>query len=333
MHARFLPALVILLTASAVVWGQAGAGPYLNAPGPRIFRLPPVDDAPAAASGQAGEGTANHGQDEMKEEVAAPAPAQPTEKSEGDADAKAAKQAAEEELPEGFIANSVLIPEPFRDYWRQWDASLEFGLLGTEGNTRTFNLRAGGKAERKTDVHQHTIEFTHIDNSRENVKTALSTVIDARWERAFGNSRWNYFAHSLTEFDEFKKFDVRISADTGLGFEWFKSDAARLMTRLGASASREVGGPNDEYVPELSSGVEWKHKLSDRQKISAKLDYFPDLTQMEDFRLNGRADWEIVVSRRWGLSLKTSVLNRYDSTPEGARPNDLNYSLLMLWSL
>jgi hypothetical protein len=335
-----MPALAFLLVCSPCAWGQGDGGPYLNAPGPRIFRLPPVEDEPAADAESDKKEEAAPGENqsgEAKEEIPPPPPDNKTDQPETDekSDAKDKKGSKDEkeEIPEGFVANSVLIPEPFRDYWKQWDASIEFGLLGTEGNTRTVNLRAGGKAERKTDVHLHKLEFTHIDNSKDNVKTALSTLIDGRWERKFGKSRWSYFAHSLVEFDEFKAFDVRISADSGLGFEWFKTDAARLLTRLGASGSHEIGGVNDQYTPEISSGVEWKHKLSDRQKIFAQVDYFPNVTRLEDFRLNTRADWEIIVSKRWGLSLKTSVIDRYDSTPEGARPNDLNYSLLMLWAL
>jgi hypothetical protein len=30
--------------------------------------------------------------------------------------------------------------------------------------------------------------------------------------------------------------------------------------------------------------------------------------------------------------LKLSVIDRYDSTPQGARPNDLDYSTLLLWT-
>jgi len=333
MHSRFIPALVFVLVGSACAWGQGDGGPYLNAPGPRIFRLPPVEDEPAADAESVQPETPAAGGNqagEAKEEIPPPPP---DKKDQKESDEKSGSKEENEEIPEGFVANSVLIPEPFRDYWKQWDASIEFGLLGTQGNTRTFNLRAGGKAERKTDVHLHKLEFTHIDNSKDNVKTALSTLIDGRWERKFGQSRWSYFAHSFVEFDEFKAFDVRISADSGLGFEWFKTDAARLLTRLGASGSHEIGGTNDQYTPEISSGVEWKHKLTDRQKIFAQVDYFPNVTMLGDFRLNTRADWEIIVSKRWGLSLKTSVIDRYDSTPDGARPNDLNYSLLMLWAL
>ncbi len=33
------------------------------------------------------------------------------------------------------------------------------------------------------------------------------------------------------------------------------------------------------------------------------------------------------------LSLKLSAQDRYDSTPNGLRPNDINYSILLLWKL
>jgi hypothetical protein len=39
----------------------------------------------------------------------------------------------------------------------------------------------------------------------------------------------------------------------------------------------------------------------------------------------------MALSKVWGLSLKLSVIDRYDSTPQGARPNDLDYSTLLIW--
>jgi putative salt-induced outer membrane protein YdiY len=330
MPLRALSSLICVLLLATAALAQTGSqGVYLNAPGPRIFRLPPVDEQPV--EGQPADDAAAPSRSPAVEQI--PAPPAPAPKAEPSTSETGGAKDDEPPSPLDRLADSRFVPEPLRDYWRQWDASIEFGLQGTEGNTTTFNMRAGGKAERKTDLHLHTLEFTHIDNSKENKQTALSTLIDGRYERQFGATKWNYFAHTLTEFDEFKAFDVRISADTGLGYQWLKTDAARLMTRLGASASREIGGPSDAYTPELSSGVEWKHKLSDRQNVFAKVDYFPDVTNWQDFRLNSKAEWEMVVSKTWGLSLKMSVIDRYDSTPDGARPNDLNYSALVLWSL
>ena len=33
------------------------------------------------------------------------------------------------------------------------------------------------------------------------------------------------------------------------------------------------------------------------------------------------------------MSLKLGIIDRYDSTPNGLKPNDLNYSLMLLWKL
>ncbi len=39
-----------------------------------------------------------------------------------------------------------------------------------------------------------------------------------------------------------------------------------------------------------------------------------------------------MISRAMNLSMKLSVLDRYDSTPDGAEANDLDYSAVLLWS-
>ena len=52
---------------------------------------------------------------------------------------------------------------------------------------------------------------------------------------------------------------------------------------------------------------------------------------MNDFRLNTQGSWEMAVAPDWGLSLKLSIIDRYDSTPHGAKPNDLDYSTLVIW--
>ena len=144
-------------------------------------------------------------------------------------------------------------------------------------------------------------------------------------------SKWNLYVHSLLERDQFNAFDYRVSADVGVGYEFAQSDVTTLLGRVGLSASQEIGGPDDEVKPELALGSEYKHKFNATHSISAKVDYFPNVTDFTDFRLNSQASWEIALSSAWGLSLKLSVIDRYDSTPQGRRPNDLDYSTLLLW--
>jgi hypothetical protein len=67
--------------------------------------------------------------------------------------------------------------------------------------------------------------------------------------------------------------------------------------------------------------------------LYAKLDYFPEWDQFGEFRLVADAGWEIELVNPSNLSLKISANDRYDSTPNGAEPHLVNYSVLLLLKL
>ena len=60
-------------------------------------------------------------------------------------------------------------------------------------------------------------------------------------------------------------------------------------------------------------------------------EYFPAWKDFNNFRLVADWSWEASLDEADKLRLKLSVNNRYDSTPQGARRNDLYYSLLLLY--
>ena len=213
-----------------------------------------------------------------------------------------------------------------------WEGNVELGLNGTKGNSETFNVRFGMTAKHKSEFLVRTLQVTSIQKSADEQTTANTALVDGRLDWPIPQSRWNYFLHGLAEYDEFKSFDYRLSADTGVGFEWIQTDITMLTTRTGISVSREFAGPNDEVNPELLFGAAFKHKFNPTHAISATADYYPNVTDFGDYRVNSQASWEIALSSVWGLSLKLSIIDRYDSTPEGAKPNDLDYSTLMLWT-
>ncbi len=239
--------------------------------------------------------------------------------------------AASEELP----GKSVVLAPGWQvwspAFWDPWEGSVELGLSGTEGNTQTFNVRAGLTARHKTEFLRQTLQITSIQKSADSVTTANTALLDGRLEWPMPASRWNYYLHGLVEYDQFKAFTYRFSGDTGAGYEIIQNEVTTLLARGGLSTSREVGGPDNQFNPELVFGGEVKHKFGPLHALSAKVDYFPNVTAWGDFRINSQAAWEIALSKAWGLSLKLSVIDRYDSTPHTARPNDLDYSTLLLW--
>lgn len=283
---------------------------------PRWFRLPPTEV-----------------QEVVAPVVDEPLPAPDEKAAEKPADAAETKP---EEVPPG----EEMLPNN-GDWWfmpaswyKPWDGSAELGLNGTEGNSQTFNIRVGAKAKYEQPWVTQTYEVIHVDNSSDGVQTALNGYFDGRivWPIVV-SSRWSYFIHSRSEYDNFRDYDFRISGDTGLGYSVWKTDTSKFDLRSGISTSREIGGSENKFVPELTFGMELNHQIDDRQKISLTSDYYPavdDLTQ--DYRINTNASWEIVVSKAWGLSAKLSVIDRYDNTPQGRKPNDINYAALMLWA-
>jgi putative salt-induced outer membrane protein YdiY len=212
-----------------------------------------------------------------------------------------------------------------------WEGSLEIGINGTDGNSETLNLRGGGKAKRKTDRNMFSIGLDYHENRNGRIKTASRAFLDARDEVLFPDSPWTCFVHSTSDYDEFAAFDLRVAADVGVGYRFIKSDATSLLGRFGSGFSHEIGGVDDRYVPEGVFGMEFEHKFNCRHKLTLSTEYMPDWTNFDDYRLHSKAGWEIVLDEVRHLSMKLGVLDRYDSTPHGKKPNDLEYSLMLLW--
>jgi hypothetical protein len=215
---------------------------------------------------------------------------------------------------------------------KPWEASFELGLNGTDGNSETFNIYVGSEFERKGPLSTFTLDLDYTNNSSSGITTANRYLMDGRYERKFAEeSRWELYFHSTLELDEFKAFDQRITADMGLGYLFIKNDLHELKGRAGAGFSREIGGPDDSWVPEGVFGLDYELRISERQKLSLSTDYYPAWEDFHDYRLKTRADWEILLDEATNLSLKLGALNNYDSTPNGAKPNDLDYTAVLLW--
>lgn len=213
-----------------------------------------------------------------------------------------------------------------------WEGSLEFGLDGSDGNSQTFNLHFGAKLKRETDSNILSSEFDYQKKSAEWIETANKAFLDVRFEHLFPDSPWTWFVHNLEDYDEFKAYDLRVSLDTGFGYQFIKNERSSLTGRIGAGATREIGGPNDKYIPDAVFGLEGQHKLNERQKIGASVEYRPDVTEFADYRLNTKLDWEVLLDEEKRLSIKVGILNRYDSYADGKKPNDIDYRMTLTWS-
>ena len=195
--------------------------------------------------------------------------------------------------------------EPFyRFIGPLWEGSLEAGINGSEGTSQAFSIRTGGSLKRETEWNTFDINFNYGRNESDGLETQNNGLLTTRWDRKFANPSWVFYNRNQLEYDEFKVFDVRLTFATGLGYHWIKNDITTLTSRFGAAVSHEIGGPDDSWVPEANFGLDFSHKLTERQTVNLVVDYYPSWEDFQDYRLVTQADWEVLLDEATNLSLK-----------------------------
>lgn len=258
---------------------------------------------------------------------------QMNEATDGDATNDIARQVNVGEAAEPAPLESEVIRwYQYPQRWmRGWDSHAEFGLDGSDGNANTLAIQTGMELKRKTDTYTLGIDVDYRQANARNKTTEENGRFNVDYDRLIADSPWSAFGKYGMEWDRFKAFDLRINLNGGLGYYWLRTDDTTLATRFGAGASREIGAPIDDWIPEAVFGLEAERQLTARQKLKGKVDYFPAWEDFGDYRLVSDVAWEILLDGSENLSLKLAATDRYDSTPQGARPNDVYYSLLLLY--
>jgi putative salt-induced outer membrane protein YdiY len=217
---------------------------------------------------------------------------------------------------------------------KPWDAAIELGLNGSSGNDQSFSIRTGGYAKRESRFSKLDYRLYYNRTTTDSTTTQNNATTDVRNDWLLDESSpWSLFAKANLFYDEFQAFDLQTNGSSGVGFQIFKDPMVNLSTRIGAGASREFGGPDNEWTPEALFGFEYDQHLSDTQKFSATLEYYPQFENFGEYRLVADVGWEIELDKPSNLSLKISANDRFDSTPNGVEPHLVNYSVLLLLKL
>ncbi len=212
-----------------------------------------------------------------------------------------------------------------------WEGSFEIGINGQQGNAETFNLQTGFDFSRETERSNWDLDLIYAKNDSGGVETQHNALLTSNWDYKLARPRWSWFNKLLLEYDEFKQFDLRLALTTGLGYLFVDNDRTQLRGRVGFGTSKEFDSPDDEWKAELALGADFTHRLTNRQKLYATADYYPNLSDFSDYRVVVDAGWEYLLDQPTNLSLKLGILDRYDSTPGDSKANDFNYTLLLIW--
>jgi putative salt-induced outer membrane protein YdiY len=224
------------------------------------------------------------------------------------------------------------LPPPGPSFFRGWTGSIEAGLNGSTGNSETLNLRGALSLNRDSTRMKTTFASYYAYGTSDGRKNRSRGELALRNDWKIVTSPWRVFATAKAEYDEFQDWTWRLSGIVGVGYAIIADERTNLIARLGLGGSREIGGRENDLVPELNLGADFDHRLTERQKIFAGMDFYPSLKDTADYRVVGRAGWEVLVDPEVNMTLKVGVENRYDSTPgPGRRKNDVDYYMLLGW--
>lgn len=235
--------------------------------------------------------------------------------------------------------DAVITPTPYwyePAYWfgpDPWELLIELGLNGSEGNNNVLSMRAGGSLKRKTKSWKLDTSLQYNKNTANSIETQNDAKLDVRLDRVISDTRWTLFFLDSLIYDEFQAFDLLVSLDSGLGYKFIDAEFVELLGRFGAGATREFGGPDNDWAPQALFGLEYEHQLTPLQRLVAKVDYFPEWADFGNYRVVSDFGWEIDLDKPKNVSLKFSLVDRYDSTPNGVDPNNLDYAVLLIWGL
>jgi Protein of unknown function, DUF481 len=242
-----------------------------------------------------------------------------------------------ESVPAGYVErveDRIHMPRQLgqaADYLDPWDGSVELGMDGSSGSANTMSIRFGVESKLKMEKNIFSIDLDYHKASTDGQKNTNRLYFDWRYEKPEVAGPFYWYVNGTTTYDEFQPWKVQVSSSTGLGLTFIDTGRFSFGGRFGGGFSQDIGGPDQSVKPELHWGFDSVWKITNRQKFVTSLDYYPDVTQLNYFRNVFKFSWEILLDEEMNLSMKFNTTDRFYRPNPGGVPNDVDYSVVLLW--
>jgi putative salt-induced outer membrane protein YdiY len=205
-----------------------------------------------------------------------------------------------------------------------WSRQLSAGMSGAAGNTTTFNIDAQLSMKHETDRHRGNWLSAFFYATSDDEATTNRFITAYEHDLLFENSRWFVFGTGRYDYDDFKAWDHRIAISAGGGYEFFKADFFELRGRTGIGYSQTFGDEK-ESRPEGRAGIEGIWNITEHQNFTFRGTFYPDFSDIPEYRTTAGADWNINLVDVQGLGLKIGFLHEYESQTASVSGHDLRY--------
>jgi len=222
---------------------------------------------------------------------------------------------------------------PAQDAAGKWTSSVGLGFTQTSGNsditTLSLTFQAVDEMVKAKWSTNANLTYARTDADETANKGGIKTQYDYPL-----TARLFYFGKVGAEFDKFAELDLRTSPGGGLGYNLVQNEKIKLSTSGGANAVTDFFS-NDtrdsrgtlSYSEEFSCGILANSTLY--QVFNAQNNF----EDFGDYLLDAEVSLTTKMSDR--LSMKLSLLDKYDSTPFSAelKKNDTTFITSLTYSL
>lgn len=199
----------------------------------------------------------------------------------------------------------------------KWTASIEGGIVATDGNTDTLVGRARAEVNRKSSVELFKLYASADYGEQNDERNKNEYIAGGRYEHSIWGEKAFWYARTEFEYDEFEDLDLRATAALGLGYYWLKKPEHELKTSVGGGYRHQAfmdGSTTDD--PILDLGLDYRLDVAAWATFAHSTYYNPSLEDFGDYRLVFDTSLMFPIGKTEQWKFKTGVKNEYNSDPQ-----------------
>ena len=216
---------------------------------------------------------------------------------------------------------------------KDWERSFGINLVGSSGTSENYTFRSSLNFKYEDDKSRWDSTSVYLLSSDENETSESKAYSALTKDWLLLDSKFFYFTYTNFYWDEFKDWDYRFTQFGGTGYQLIKSEKWNALSRLGLGVKRTVGsGSNEETTIEGLLGFEIERDIKNKHTIKGTNLFYPNLTNMGQYRNVSTFNWNIKLDYISGLGLQVGLRNEYDSNESGKK-YDFDYYVSITWDL
>lgn len=235
-----------------------------------------------------------------------------------------------------LLISSVLNPAVNADesITESWKHQLEFGFNGASGNSDTMNIHLGFSTE-YADPEKAWNFATAYDRAKSDGDVSANRYFaDLKREWIWSDIPWFSYMQGRYDWNQFKDWDHRFSATSGIGYQHLKNETWDLASRVGLGGFITRGDGEDLSTPELLFALDLGWIISEYERFEFSNSFYPDLDDTGEYRNLTTINWAMKMSEAGNMAIKLGLKNEYDSSAsEEQEENDFTYNMSLIWQI